>query len=290
MINLERVATFLEVAACGSFRGAAKNTGLSQPAVTQHVKWLEQSLNVNLIARNNAGSTLTPEGRAFLPYAENLVKISNRASSLFKKNSVVIGASSNTGIYLLQPYLKAYKDASPHNLKVTIGINTVIADKLQNFEIDVAIMEWWDNRPGFIATDWRHEEMVVIVPPHHPWANMSSIPRDWLKGQDLLGGETGSGTGHLLQHYFGNDASTISVSMQLGSTEAVKHAVQAGLGISLVMAAAVINEVRSGLLYAIPIAGDPLQKTLHIIRRDSGILDSPALQFTDFLLNQSSLK
>lgn len=290
MINLERVATFLEVAACGSFREAAKNTGLSQPAITQHVKWLEQSLNVNLITRNNAGSTLTPEGRTFLPYAENLIKISNRASALFEKNSVVVGASSNTGIYLLQPYLKAYKDVSPHNLKVIIGTNTIIADKLQNFEIDVAVMEWWDNRPGFVATVWRHEDLVLIVPPRHPWAEMSSIPHNWLKGQDLLGGEAGSGTGHLLQQYFGNDASTIGVSMQLGSTEAVKHAVQAGLGVSLVMAAAVIDEVRSGLLNAIPIAGEPLQKVLHIIRHDNGLYDGPASQFADFLRNRKSSK
>lgn len=286
MIKLERVATFLAVATCGGFRGAAKKTGLSQPAATQHVKLLEQSLNINLITRNNAGSTLTPEGEAFLPYAENLVRTCDRASALFEKTSVVVGASSNTGIYLMQPYLKAYKDVSPHKLKVIIGTNTVIADRLKNFEIDVAIMEWWDNRPGFVATVWRREDLVLIVPPHHPWAGMCNIPRDWLKGQDLLGGEAGSGTGHLLQQYFGDDASTIGVSMQLGSTEAVKHAVQAGLGISLVMAASVINETRSGLLCAIPISGEPLQKTLYAIRRDTGSHETLALQFTDFLLTQ----
>lgn len=286
MINLERVATFLAVATCGSFRVAARNTGLSQPAVSQQVKWLEQSLNVNLITRSNAGSTLTPEGRAFLPYAENLVRTCDRASALFEKNSLVIGASSNTGIYLLQPYLKAYTDVSPHKLEVIIGTNTVIADKLQNFEIDVAIMEWWNNRPGFVATIWRRENLVLIVPPHHPWAGMRDVPRDWLIGLDLLGGEAGSGTGHLLRQYLGDDASTIGVSMQLGSTEAVKRAVQAGLGISLVMAAAVVDEARSGLLYAIPIAGEPLRKTLHVIRRDCGLHDVLASKFSDFLLNR----
>jgi DNA-binding transcriptional LysR family regulator len=100
-----------------------------------------------------------------------------------------------------------------------------------------------------------------------------------------LGGEHGSGTGHLLQQYFGADARTIGVSMQLGSTEAVKHAVQAGLGISLVMAAAVTHEVRNGQLHAIPIEGEPMQKTLYVIRRDGcGQKDGPAAQFVDFLL------
>ena len=285
MIKLEPVATFLAVARCGGFREAAKNTGLSQPAVTQHVKRLEQSLNVNLIARNNAGSTLTPEGQIFLPYAENLIRTYELASALFKKTSIAIGASSNTGIYLLQPYLKSYKDVSSHELDVFIGANIAIADKLQNLEIDVAILEWWDDRPGFVATVWRREDLVLIVPPNHPWAGMSNIPRDLLKGQQLLGGEAGSGTGRLLQQYFGADASTIGVSMQLGSTEAVKHAVQAGLGISLVMAAAVIHEVRNGQLHAIPISGGPMQKALYVVCRDGGGLhDGPAVQFADFLL------
>lgn len=287
MINLERVATFLAVATCGGFREAAKRTGLSQPAVTQHVRRLEQSLKVSLIERNNAGSTLTPEGRAFLPYAENLMRICDRASALFEKTSVSIGASSNTGIYLLQPYLKAYKEISSHKLNVVIGDNPSIAAKLQSFEIDVAIMEWWDDRPGFKASLWRAEDLVLIVPPRHPWADMPSIPSAWLKGQDLLGGEPGTGTGRLLQQYMGDkgdDVRTIGISMQLGSTEAVKHAVRAGLGISLVMAAAVEQESRNGQLRVIPIEEKPLRKEIYVIRRDNAAADAPASQFTDFLL------
>ncbi|HQT26843.1 MAG TPA: LysR family transcriptional regulator, partial [Burkholderiales bacterium] len=205
MIKLERVATFLAVAKFGGFREAAKKTGLSQPAVTQHVKRLEQSLNVNLIERKNVGSRLTPEGEKFLPYAETLMRTYERANALFKSASLVVGASSNIGIYLLQPYLKAYKDGAPHGLEVVIGTNASIADKLQNLEIDVAIMEWWDGRPGFASAPWRREDLVMIVPPDHPWSGMDTIPPDWLKGQQLLGGEASSGTGHLLLQHFGSD-------------------------------------------------------------------------------------
>ena len=287
MIKLERVATFLAVAKLGGFREAARHTGLSQSAVTQHVKRLEQSLNVHLIERSNARSKLTPEGQFFLPYAENLVRTCERVNALFKSSSLVVGASSNIGIYLLQPYLKAYKDSSQHKLEAIIGTNAAIVAKLQNFEIDVAIMEWWDGRPGFVATPWRSEKLVVIVPPSHPWAGLSGIPRDWLIGQQLLGGEPSSGTGRLLQQCFGADADKIGVSMQLGSTEAVKHAVQAGLGISLVMEISVTHEAHSGLLFAIPISGEPLHKVLYVVRRDGGMLhDRPAEQFTAFLLNQ----
>jgi molybdate transport repressor ModE-like protein len=283
VIDLERVATFLAVARYGGFREAAKHTGLSQPAVTQHVKRLEQSLNVSLIDRSNAGSTLTAQGRTFLPYAEHLLNICNRARTAFEKNSIVVGASSNTGIYLLQPYLKAYKEASLHALDVVIGDNNCVAGKLKGFEIDVAVMEWWDHSPGFVAEVWRSEELVLIVPPQHPWAGLNSIPRHWLRGLTMLGGESGTGTSRLLQQYLGEDASTMGVSMQLGSTEAVKHAVHAGLGISLVMAAAVERERRDGWLSVIPIDEEPPRKEIYLIRRESEAHDGRAVRFTEFL-------
>lgn len=284
MISLERVATFLAVATKGSFREAAKHTGLSQPAVTQHVKHLEQSLNATLIERNNAGSTLTPEGLAFLPYAENLMRTSERASALFEKTSVAVGASSNAGIYLLQPYLKAFQEYSSYPLDLIIGDNPSTADRLQKCEVDVAIMEWWDERPGFSATVWRREELVLIVSPQHPWADKPSIPRHWLKNQTMLGGETGTGTRRVLEQSLGKDAQSIGVSMQLGSTEAVKHAVQAGLGISLVMASAVRQECLNGMLCAIPIEEIPPEKNIFVIERQRGLHETAASIFVDFIL------
>lgn len=284
MINLECVATFLAVANQGGFREAARQTGQSQPAVTQHIKRLEQSLKVALIQRSNAGCTLTPEGTSFLPYAKHLVRAGARAQALFDKTVLSIGASSNTGIYLLQPRLRAYRDRVAHKLQIAIGSNNRIAEQLQNFEIDVAIMEWWDPRPGFTATVWHREELQVIVPPDHHWAGRTSIPRNWLCGQALLGGEAGSGTRRLLQSYFGDDARNIGIAMQLGSTEAVKHAVRAGLGISLVMAAAVTDENRDGSLRAIPLEGGALHKDLYVISREDLLPDAPARHFCEFLL------
>ncbi len=283
MIDLERVATFLAVAEYGGFREAAKRTGLSQSAVTQHVKRLEQSLNALLINRSNAGSTLTAQGQSFLPYAECLLSICSRARAAFEKNSIVVGASSNTGIYLLQPHLKAYKEAVRHAVDVSIGDNNRIAGKLKSCEIDVAVMEWWDHSAGFVAEVWRSEELVLIVPPGHPWAGRDSIPRHWLEGQSMLGGESGTGTGRLLRQYLGEEVSSMGVSMQLGSTEAVKHAVHAGLGISLVMEAAVERELRTGWLHALRIEDEPPRKEIYLVRRESEAQDGPALQFTEFL-------
>lgn len=288
MIDLERVATFLAVVEYGGFREAARHTGRSQPAVTQHIKRLEQSLNVHLIDRSNACSTLTPEGRTFLPYAQQLLSVCSRARAAFEKRVLALGASTNSGTYLLQPYLKAYKEASPRVLDLVIDDNLCIAEKLKSFEIDVAVMEWWDDSPGFVADLWRREELLLIVPPGHPWAMLDSIPRDRLKGLAMLGGERGTGTGRLLQQYLGADAA-LGVSMQLGSTEAVKHAVHAGLGVSLVMAAAVEQEVRTGWLRAVRIQGAPVYKDIYLIRRENEPQDGAARHLIDFVRGHTAV-
>jgi len=290
MIDLGCVATFLAVVRQGGFREAARHTGLSQPAVTQQVKRLEQALNVTLVLRRNSGSMLTPEGATFLPYAEQLVRAGERAKALFEPGSLRVGASSNAGIYLLQPRLRAYRDAVEHELDLVINDNRHIVNLLQNFEIDVAVMEWWDQRPGFSAQVWHREELVVIVPPDHPWARQRSIPSHWLLGETLLGGEGGNGTGRLLRTHYGEAARSIGVSMQLGSTEAVKHAVRAGLGISLVMASAVADEHRHGSLRAIPIEGAHLCKDLYVVCRDHLQPGAPALRFQEFLADGSDVR
>ncbi|HEY8607791.1 MAG TPA: LysR family transcriptional regulator [Noviherbaspirillum sp.] len=286
MLDLDCVATFLAVAACKGFREAGRQVGLSQPAVTQHIRRLEIALDACLIERRNDGCTLTPQGSAFLPHAERLVRLSRSAQSLFRRTCVVVGASSNVGTYLLQPYLKAFQAGAGRELQVVIGTNPQVAARLEHDEIDVGVMEWWDGRPGYVAHAWRREELVLIVPNGHRWAGLARISPDRLPGQPMLGGEPGSGTGRLLQQYLGGDAARMGIAMQLGSTEAVKRAVRAGLGISLVMASAVEEEARNGWFHIVRLERDPPGKDIFVIhRRGAAHLPAPGEEFARFLLD-----
>lgn len=283
MIDLDCVASFLAVASSGSFRAAAPRVGLSQPAVTQQVKKLEKTLGATLIERGGAGSILTPEGRAFLPYAESLLRTSERALARFRRRGIVVGASSNIGVYLLPSFLKAGCDRLDFQVDLVVGDNPTIASKLEDLAIDLALMEWWDDRPGFTAQSWKQEKLVVIVPPGHPWAGLESVPPAMLAGQPMLGGEAGTGTGKILRQCLGEHADDIRVGMQLGSTEAVKRAVRAGLGVSVVMASAVAEEHRAGTLHAIPLAAVPLKKDTYLVRRVSSLADDLPARFVRFL-------
>ncbi len=139
--------------------------------------------------------------------------------------------------------------------------------------------------PTFEHRLWRVEPLVLIVSPDHALAEAGCIERDRLVDLPMLGGEPGSGTGRLLTEYFG-ELGVPRSGMQLGSTEAVKQAVRAGLGVSLVMASAVQDEVRSGALVALPIPG--LEKRLQLIwRKPPGNLHPPG--FVRHLLEEADL-
>lgn len=289
-MNFEYVKSFLAVVQTGSFRQAAKQLGISQPAVSQNIKKLEASLNTQLIIRDRKGNQLTPAAQKLLPYAESIVLVTKRAVSALKSTNLRIGASSNIGIYLLPPYLKYHLEqyGNSYEVDLVIDANPLIADKLETGLVDIALMEWWDNRPGFTAQLWQSEELVFIVPPNHPWRHLQQVPKAYLENIEMLGGEKGTGTGRLLQQFFGNQVHKMQISLQLGSTEAVKRSVQAGLGVSIVLSKSVTQEVQAGLLHAIPIDVDNkiLRKELFVIWRSSISCQSPVHQFIQILLDE----
>lgn len=292
MLNLEHIASFLAVLRTRNFRAAAHERALSQATVTQHIQKLEAVLNTCLIARSHSGCTPTPAGTALLPHAESLLRVNTRVLNLMHKPAVAIGASSNIGVYLLQPYVKAFLTETGGQCPVEIVIqhNPAIADKLERGEIDIAVMEWWDHRPGYIARPWRQEELVVIVAPDHPWAELSAVPHALLKDAPLLGGESGTGTGTLLVQHLGEAMRGLQMARQLGSTEAVKQWVKAGLGVSIVLSSTIVEECRAGTLRALPLEGDPIYKALYVIWRDTLRHDSLPLRLAKRLLDNDIMQ
>lgn len=276
MLNLAWVRTFLALVEYKSFQAAAEKLQLAQPTVSQQLRKLEEQLGVVLLTRSRLGCVPTPAAVAFIPYAESLVRIHQRAFTAVQHSEQRIGASSNVGIYMLQPYLRTYLDGrDPASFDIAIDRNPEIARKLSDSEIDVAVMEWWDRRPGFLWKEWRREPLVVIVPPAHRLASRREIGKDELAMLELLGGEPGTGTGRLLDAYFAPGEPRPRVShLQLGSTEAVKQAVKAGLGVSLVLRSAVAEEAASGSLRAILVKPE-LNKNIFVIWRSTGAAAVP---------------
>ncbi|WP_328185912.1 LysR family transcriptional regulator [Marinobacter sp. OP 3.4] len=285
MLNLVWLRSLVYVVRYRGFQAAARALDISQPTVSQHVQRLEEELGMVLVTRSRRECMPTPDANRLLPYAESLLRLEEQARAAMVRDTLRVGASSNVGIYLLQPYLHSYGQlAADHGYELQIDRNPMIADRLQRGEIDVAVMEWFEPGEGLKSATWRQEPLVLIVHPDNPLARQATISRDQLAGLSLLGGEPGTGTGRLLTRFFADGGPLPTVTMQLGSTEAVKQAVRAGLGISLVMASAVEEEVRAGSLCAVPVAGAELQKEVFVTWRETPFPVPGVHQFVDHLL------
>lgn len=285
-VNAAQVAAYLAVIDTGGFRSAAARLGVTQGAVSQQVRRLETEVGASLIQRSGAGCRPAPGTEAFVRYARTLADVADRAARLFRDPELVVGAASNIGTYLLQPMVKAIGDAHAgrYRIRQYLGTNSDVLDRLVRGAVDVAVTEWWDHRPGFEATRWREEELVVIAGPGHRWWQRGSVTIADLAGQTILGGEPASGTGTLLRAVLGDAAARLPPVVNLGSTAAVKEAVHAGLGVSLVLAASVQSEVASGQLRTLSLDGPALRKSLWIARPAALVPADPAALFTKAFL------
>jgi DNA-binding transcriptional LysR family regulator len=282
-VNLEHVESYLAVLRTGSFHAAAHDRGLSQASVSHHVRALEEQQGAVLVVRDRAGCRPVPGTDAFARYARQLVDLAQRAHQVLARPGLTVGASSNIGTYLVHPSFSSFPHAD--SAKLVVGSNGHVADELSSGGVDVALMEWWDGRPSFTARPWRHEELVVIVGRDHRWSTRRTVNVADLAQEAILGGEPQTGTGTLLRERLGDVADELRISMNLGSTEAVKRAVRHGLGISLVLAGAVRDEIAAGTLHALTIRGTKLRKTLWAIRRNDEPTSSLSYQFVEHLVS-----
>ncbi|HZE97774.1 MAG TPA: LysR family transcriptional regulator [Planctomycetota bacterium] len=176
MMNLEHVRTFVAIVDAGGFQKAGAVLSLAQPTVSQQLRKLEEHLKARLLTRTSSQVVLTRHGERFLPLARSLLRSAGHAEDLLHSEVPTIGASSNVGIYMLQRYLRAYadRDGRPPAVPLRIAANPAVHEWVRAGEVDLGIVEWWPETPGFEARLWRRERLVAILPPGH---RLSDLPR-----------------------------------------------------------------------------------------------------------------
>jgi len=277
-LDLAQLDTLLMLVECGTFSKAGVCLGLAQSTVSQHLRRLEEAVGAPLLVRGQRGCKPTAAALQLLPYAKSLLRLEQRMVDAAGARLLRLGACSNIGIYVLPRLLREFQQTGGKPPELIIGSNPQTVRHLENAEVDAALLEWWDERDGFSWRPWYTEPLVVIVAPGHPLSSTTAISAPELSRLMLIGGEDGTGTGRLLRNYLAN-GDMPNVSTRLGSTEAVKRVVEAGLGVSLVLACAVEQEVRDGRLCAIPLRDQPLQKSLRLVWRNDFPQNDPLINY-----------
>jgi DNA-binding transcriptional LysR family regulator len=199
MLNLQHVHAFVAVIDAGSFREASRRLSLAQPTLSQWVRKLEAELDCPLILRNHQRCHPTRQGQMFLPYARSLMHVAGQVKQRLSGKQVVIGAASNIGIYIMPQKLKHLSLDANNDVRIdlVIGSNPDMVEKLESGEIDLAALEWWDNRPGFEAVTWLNEQLVIIVSPSTSWpaSPCSAVNAEQVRAHDYANCSTVMQTG-----------------------------------------------------------------------------------------------
>ncbi|MEM6162285.1 LysR family transcriptional regulator [Erwinia sp. P6884] len=277
-LNLDHLNTFRLVISRGSFSGAAEALGLSQPAVSLQIRQLEQALQARLIERTSRGIKPTPAGLTFSEHCmkiDAVVRTAVESVSLHSDDitgTVTVGTGATACIHLLPPLLQQLRQAHPL-LKVDVrtGNTSDIIRGVEENRIDIGLVTLPATGKCLNVNPLGPDEFVIIMEKDASEQNAKPLSPAALLSMPLIIFEPGSGTRFLINEWFRFTGHVACPVMELGSIEAIKRMVRAGLGYSIVprMSVASMGERKGLSLYSMT---PPLYRTLGTVMREDRIL------------------
>jgi len=292
-MDLDQLHTFLEIVRLKSFSKAAQSCFRTQPAVSAQVRQLEQDLNAALFERLGTKIALTPAGRIFADYAEQILTLRRRAQDSINelervpRGELLIAANEATCIHVLPRVFSEFKKLFPNvQVHVDRSYGSRVVEAVVDNQADFGITQLPVKEKRLQVVKIHSDEIQAIVPAAHPLAGKKQLLASDLLGQPLLLPKSGT-TRSRLNAWMELVEDEINISMELDSTEMMKRFVLAGLGISFVAAAHCREEVASGRLAAIGLAPDPMVRTVGLIYRRDKALSKAALGFIEVVLENA---
>lgn len=289
-MNLNHLRVFHAVASAGSLTAAARVLQVSQPAVSKQLGDLEDAVGAQLVDRLPRGVRLTAAGRALSEHASRIFQIEHAAEVELaalrgvRRGQLSVGASTTIGSYLAPRVLGAFQRLHPElQLDLQIGNTTVVHDLVRRHVVELGLTE------GIVVDDdletrvFDQDVMVAITSPDDPVLGRAPISARELVALPFVMRERGSGTREVIEAALAKKGLTVEPVMSLGSTEAVKNAVAARLGIAIVSRLAVELELSSGSLVTIEIADLEIQRALHLVELRGKSRSPAAIRFLELL-------
>ena len=288
-----RLKVFRVVARTLNFRKASEELLISQPAVTQQIKTLEDELGVSLFERSMGKVTLTPSGIVLADYAERLKALVDEALQAIaevagtRTDELRVGASQTIGQYLLPNLLAGFRKEFPLVALSGMSGNTdEVLTALAEHRIDLALVEGPSFRPDVKAEPFMEDHMVLVVPHDHEWAGQEVAISD-LKSEQFVARELGSGSRRVIEialERAGLDLKDLRTILTLDTTEGILSAVEAGLGVAFVSRWAVRNQLTLGTLKLAHVRDLKLTREFSVAHRQGPLPKGSAGAFHRFLL------
>ncbi|MDP1682937.1 MAG: LysR substrate-binding domain-containing protein [Burkholderiales bacterium] len=290
-LTLRQLDILEAVARCGSFSRASAELHLTQPAVSMQIKQLESSLGIPLFEHIGKRIHLTEAGQETLQASRTirreLVNLENSLGNFqgLRGGSLTVSVASSAS-YLAARLIAAFRQAHPD---VRVSFNAVnretLLQHLADNSIDLALMGQPPEGHGLEAQPFLDNPLVVIAAPTHPLAEVHHIPLQRLAEEPFVGREQGSGTRSAVEKFFEANGLTLKVAMEMNKNEAIKQAVEAGLGVGVV---SLHGELAKRQLRILDVQGFPLLRKWFLVQRQGKRLSTAAQAFAQFVLSEAA--
>ncbi|UXE63904.1 MAG: LysR family transcriptional regulator [Woronichinia naegeliana WA131] len=276
--TLDQLRILKAIAAEGSFKRAADTLYVSQPAVSLQVQNLEKQLSVPLFDRGGRKAQLTEAGYLLLNYGEKIITLCQETCRAIEDlqnlqgGTLIVGASQTTGTYLLPRMIGLFRQKYP-DVAVQLQVHSTRRTSwgVSNGQVDLAIIGGEvpsDLQDTLQIIPYAEDELALILPTFHPLAKVETIQKDDLYKLKFISLDSQSTIRKVIDKVLsqgGIDTKRLRVEMELNSIEAIKNAVQAGLGAAFVSTTAIEKELAMNVLHIAPIREVEVRRTLYVI-------------------------
>ncbi len=276
--TLDQLRILKAIAAEGSFKRAADSLYVSQPAVSLQVQNLERQLDVPLFDRGGRRAQLTEAGHLLLSYGEKILTLCQETCRAIEDlqnlqgGTLIIGASQTTGTYLLPRMMGLFRQRYP-DVSVQLQVHSTrrTSWSVANGQIDLAIIGGEvpsELRDSLEIIPYAEDELALIMPVFHPLAARASIQKDDLYSLQFIALDSQSTIRKVIDQVlsrYGIETRQLTIEMELNSIEAIKNAVQAGLGAAFVSISAIEKELQMDVMHRAKIDGVVVKRTLSVI-------------------------
>jgi DNA-binding transcriptional LysR family regulator len=273
MLNLYKLDIFLQVVDAGSFSAAADRLLMSQPGVSQHIRDLERTLGVKLLTRSARGVCMTDAGKTLAGYARRMVALAAEAEvavtdvANLAAGEVALGATPGVSVYVLAECVQSFRSRNPKlAVHVQTDITPHIVEMLLAHKLDIGVVEG-ELAPQALLAHHNLEAIdhFVVVGRKHPFWDRSELTLADLAGQTLITRQRASQTRIWLEAIFAQQQIPLRIGAEFDNVESIKRAVMAGTALTILPDYAVRDDVALGLLRALPLSDQTLQRTLKLL-------------------------
>jgi DNA-binding transcriptional LysR family regulator len=290
-INLNQLRVFHVAAKVRSFTRAAAALFLTQPGISKHIKELEEYYGTRLFDRLGKKVVLTQAGEILYEKTETIFnmidKLKEELDELqgLTRGVLNIGSSITIGIYILPTVLGRFRSLYPNiDVHMDIALNQQIAEMIISNSVDFGFLGAPVHDERVTLEPFFKDELVLIVPSNHEWAHRNAIEPHELLRQPFILSRRGSGTRSVIGERLGRIGISLKNTLEFGNTEAVKKAVEAGLGVSIVSRIAIRREERLGVIRTLGISRVDFRRTFYFAYRKDKYLNNLDKTFLQFIV------